>query len=118
MDTATLASIVDPESTTYGLTATGREDGDVRFINIENLRPDATIDLRGVRYVMDDGDGPKEKHLTNLDDILISRSRLPGIAAVVAEEAARVAYGSYIIRFHLSNEGRANFLPEYVALFC
>lgn len=116
MDTVTLGAITDPAMTTYGLTETGLDEGDIPFINIENLMPDTTINLRGVRYVLTDNHKIRNQHYTRKQDILISRSRLPGIAAVVRDDDGLV-YGSYIIRFHLSQEHRERFLPEYVALF-
>jgi|GEM_PF-4251533 len=117
MDTIRFDAIADPNCTSYGLTETGLEEGDIPFVNIENLIPDATIDLRGVRYVLSSNKKIRPQHYTNKDDILISRARLPGIAAVVSEENEGLLYGSYIIRFHLNDEEGTEFLPEYVALF-
>ena len=116
LDTVELRFIVNLSRTNYGLTETGLAEGDYPFINIENLRPDATVDLRSFRYV-ETSKKLKPKHFTEIDDILISRSRLPGIAAVVDPEAAGLVYGSYIIRFHLSDDAAEEFMPEYVALF-
>jgi len=115
--TVRFADLVDPNRTAYGLTETGLEDGDIPFINIENLVPDTSIDLRGVRYVLRSNRKIRPQHYTEKDDILISRSRLPGIAAVVTHATQGMTYGSYIIRFHLNDEQGAQFLPEYVALF-
>lgn len=116
LNTVPLSEIVDPDRTSYGLTATGLETGDIAFINIENLRPDGSIDARGIRYIERSHPDLREKHYTRRNDILISRSRLPGIAAVVPDELENEVYGSYIIRFHLREDIEAEFLPEYVAL--
>lgn len=123
MDTVRLGDIVTG-SGDYGLTATGLEQGDHKFINIENLQADGSISLDGVRYVLAesvtdiDENGVsrvRPKWQTALDDILISRARLPGIASVVSEAEAGLIYGSYIIRFRLKED--SGFDPLYVALF-
>jgi type I restriction-modification system DNA methylase subunit len=123
MDTVRLGDIVTSQGD-YGKTATGLEEGDHMFINIENLQADGSISLEGVRYVLDetvadiDEEGNsriRPKWQTTLNDILISRARLPGIASVVTEKVAGLIYGSYIIRFRLKAD--AEFDPLYVALF-
>ena len=123
MDTVRLGDLVTGQGD-YGKTATGLEEGDHKFINIENLQADGSISLEGVRFVLDesvtdiDENGIshiRPKWQTSLDDILISRARLPGIASVVSEAEAGLIYGSYIIRFRLKED--ADFDPHYVALF-
>lgn len=109
-----LGAITDRKATGYGLTATGLPDGDIAFINIENLRPDGSIDLRGVRSVSVGHPDLRENHYSREGDILISRARLPGIAAVARGTAADVVFGSYIIRFRLRVD--AEYSPEYVAM--
>jgi type I restriction-modification system DNA methylase subunit len=128
VDTVRLGEIVDwPDEKwpgEYGLTASGMEAGDYPFINIENLRPEGHIDLRGVRYLNKEdvlernAEGKqfvKPKIVAHENDLLISRSRLPGIASVVGPDEDGAIFGSYIIRFRLSEGSR--FLPRYVALF-
>ena len=113
--TVALGDIADSDLTNLGLTATGQPEGEFPFINIENLLPNGSVDTRGIRYV-DGSQGVGDRHTTAAEDILVSRSRLPGIAAVVSEAEAGMVFGSYILRVHLLPLADCGFLPDYVAL--
>ena len=113
--TVALGDICDPDCTNLGLTATGQPDGEFPFINIENLLPNGRIDTRSVRYV-DSSQGVGERHHVQEGDILVSRSRLPGIAAYVTDAEAGMTFGSYVLRVHLRPFDQCGYLPEYVVL--
>jgi len=92
---ARLGDLIDPNNIEYGITASGQETGKLPFINIENLELTGQINPSNMRYV-DEAPGQK---ILDENDILISRSRLPGVCSVVTEESKGYTYGSYIVRF-------------------
>lgn len=113
--------IIDDEKTRYGLTASGQEKGKYPFINIENLKLDSTIETKKIKYIKgteidEENDGDKELFVRE-GDILISRSRLVGVASVVEkkDENKKCVYGSYIIKFRIRDMEEYN--PYYIALF-
>jgi len=102
------ADLVDQNQIDYGLNASGLEIGKIGFINIENLSLTGRIKSENMRYVNDAPD----RLLLAENDILVSRSRLPGVCVVVTKEHVGYTYGSYIIRFKpLLNE----VIPLYLA---
>jgi type I restriction-modification system DNA methylase subunit len=90
-----LGDLIDPNNMEYGITASGQEIGKLPFINIENLELTGQINPSNMRYV----DEAPEQKILDENDILISRSRLPGVCSVVTEEFKGYTYGSYIVRF-------------------
>ena len=90
-----LNDVIVTDSMRYGLTASGLETGKIPFINIENLEPIGRINLTNVRYV----DEAPSNLILEKNDMLISRSRLVGVCAVVTEKEERATFGSYIIKF-------------------
>lgn len=98
---AQLGDLVEPEIE-YGLNDYGREESNIPFINIENLDLDGRIHLGGMRFVED---CPKEK-LLKKDDILISRSRRAGVAALITKKEENFTFGSYVLRLRVKKEGK------------
>jgi type I restriction enzyme S subunit len=111
------ADVIEEDKTKYGLTASGKEHGRYPFINIENLKTDGSIDISNTRYIKEDEIDENTELFVKENDILISRSRLVGVASVVdkKQEELKCLYGSYIIKFRIKDTKEIN--PRYVALF-
>jgi len=104
-----LRSVVIPDGVDYGLTANGLEKGNIPFINIDNLTEEGFIKSEGIRFV----NNVPEKLILKKGDLLISRSRLVGLASIITEKESGYTYGSYIIRFKLKDD----VIPLFVAKF-
>ena len=98
----------------YGVTASGRERGDLRFVNIQNLSERGVI-VGPTTFLDKNEDKVPDRLLLEEDDILISRSRLVGRAAKVTSEWEGETFGSYIIRFRLRDDVEC--LPGFVVKF-
>lgn len=98
----------------YGVTASGKLDGNVKYINIQNLSEHGIL-LGETAYLDKEEDNVSDYLRLMEGDILISRSRLVGRAGLVTEEWEGETYGSYIIRFRLSDD--TQFSPEFVVRF-
>jgi hypothetical protein len=96
----------------YGITASGKEIGAYKFVNIQNLSENGEINDDGIKFIDDCPDNLKLAE----NDILISRSRLVGKCAKVTKRFAGEAFGSYIIRFRLlpDTEYSVDFIVRYV----
>jgi restriction endonuclease S subunit len=94
----------------YGINASGKEVGELPFINVENLNLDGAIHSDGIRYADDAPDSKKVR----TGDLLISRSRTVGKASYVSEREEGFTFGSYILRFRV-NATRVD--PLYVVNF-
>jgi len=105
-----LKDIVLPDGVSYGLTASGKEDGAIPFINIENLTDSGFVDHTNLRYV----DKTEPNLLLKQGDLLISRSRLIGLSSIITKREVNSTYGSYIIRFRLDT---SKVDPLFVAKF-
>jgi type I restriction enzyme S subunit len=95
----------------YGLNASGKDKGKVRFVNIEQVHPDGTIHHEEIKYV---DDAPLSK-LLKPNDILVCRSRAVGTAALVAEAENGFTFGSFILRIRLKET--TDISPQYVVSF-
>jgi type I restriction-modification system DNA methylase subunit len=91
----------------YGLTAGGLEAGKIPFINIENLTEEGYVNSDNIKYV---NETPNSKLLKETE-LLISRSRLVGLASIITQKEVGFTYGSYMIRFKLNND----VIPLFVA---
>jgi len=98
----------------YGMTASGREAGNLKFVNIQNLSERGVV-VGPTTYLDKEEDKVPDRLLLSRGDILVSRSRLVGRAAMVAPEWEGETYGSYIIRFRLRDE--IEYLAEFVVKF-
>ena len=98
----------------YGITASGREEGNLKFVNIQNLSKRGII-VGPTTYLDKEGDKVPDRLLLSKDEILISRSRLVGRAVLVTLEWEGETYGSYIIRLRLRED--IEYLPEFVVKF-
>ena len=87
-----------PHGIDYGLTASGKDDGKIRFINTENILADGTIDDTGIMFV----DECPLRLLLEENDVLITRSRKTGFCGVVTQKFENATYGSYLIRFRIA----------------
>ncbi len=105
-----LREVVLPDGMDYGLTASGQERGKIPFVNIENLTKDGLIDDANIRFVNEVSDNL----LLSKGELLISRSRLIGLASITTEKEVKWTYGSYIIRFKLD---MSKVEPLFVAKF-
>jgi len=96
----------------YGITASGKETGAFKFVNIQNLSENGEINDDEINFIDDCPDNLKLQE----NDILISRSRLVGRAAKVTKRFAGEAFGSYIIRFRLlpDSEYLEDFIVKYL----
>ena len=92
----------------YGITASGKEMGKYKFVNIQNLSKNGNINDYKINFI----DNCPENLKLQENDILISRSRLVGRAAKVTKRFASEAFGSYIIRFKLLPD--SNYLEDFV----
>lgn len=90
-----LRSVIEQDSMQYGLTASGKDEGQTPFVNIENLELTGRINRINIRYV---DEAPPDR-LLRQGDILFSRSRLVGVSTVVNADCINATFGSYIIRF-------------------
>lgn len=84
----------------YGLTASGKDSGKIKFINTENILDDGTIDDTDIKFV----DECPTKLLLKENDVLITRSRKIGFCGIVTNKLEGGTYGSYIIRFRIRTE--------------
>jgi len=103
-------SVVIDDGFEYGISKSGLEKGKISFVNIENLTENGYINSDDIKFV---NDAPQKKILKP-GELLISRSRLVGLASVVTEKEAGYTYGSYIIRFKLKP---SEVIPLFVAKF-
>ena len=94
----------------YGIPESGLEKGKISFVNIENLTESGYINSDEIKFV---NEAPQKKILKR-GELLISRSRLVGLASVVTQKEAGYTYGSYIIRFKLKP---TEVIPLFVAKF-
>lgn len=94
----------------YGINASGKVEGKLPFVNIENLNLDGLIHAENILYL---DEAPVSK-LLRKDDLLISRSRTVGTAACVSEKETGYTFGSYILRFHVK---KAVVDPQYIVNF-
>jgi restriction endonuclease S subunit len=81
----------------YGLNASGKEDGNVPFVNVENLDLDGSIHTDEIHYL----DEAPESKILKQGDILISRSRTVGTAGLVTDDEEGFTFGSYLLRFRV-----------------
>ena len=110
--TISFGKVVDPESIDYGITASGTEEGTVLFVNTQNITYDGTINIEDMKYLSN----VEEKFLLKEGDIIITRSRRVGVAAIVQKELDNATFGSYIIRFRLKSGVRylERFVVNYI----
>lgn len=94
----------------YGLNASGKDQGKVRFVNIEQVSPDGTIHYDEMKYVED---APTSKLLRS-NDILICRSRAVGTTALVTEAENNFTFGSFILRIRLRDENLAQYVVSFL----
>ncbi len=96
----------------YGITASGKETGAFKFVNIQNLSENGEINDDEINFIDDCPDNLKLQE----NDILISRSRLVGRAAKVTQHFTGESFGSYIIRFRLfpDSEYLEDFIVKYI----
>lgn len=93
LKTVRLEELIEPYID-YGVTASGKEEGPLPFVNIENLRPDGRLKTSNIRYI----DLVDDNKLVHAQDILLSRSRLVGVCSIVTEKEEGFCFGSYILR--------------------
>lgn len=105
-----LGELIIPDSMHQGLMASGKENGKIPFISIENLESDGTVNLTTVKYI----DDAPEWRLLQVDDVLFSRSRLIGVCAVISEDSINTICGSYIFFFKVNKE---KILPKFLTKF-
>lgn len=110
LDAIPLGDIVE-DKFEYGINALGKERGKIPFVNIEQVNPDGTIHLDGIKYV---NRAPPTK-LLNPDDILICRSRAVGTCALVTVKEKSFTFGSFILRMRLKEN--TNMSPWYLVSF-
>ena len=96
----------------YGITDSGKEEGDFKFVNIQNLTEYGEINDDEINFI----DSCPDKLKLKENDILISRSRLVGRAAKVTRDFKGEAFGSYIIKFRLSPNSKylEDFIVKYI----
>jgi len=94
----------------YGLNASGKDKGKIRFVNIEQVNPDGTIRYDGMKYVEN---APATKFLKT-DDILICRSRAVGTTALVNEAENNFTFGSFILRIRLRDRKLARYVVSFL----
>jgi len=93
----------------YGLTASGKDFGLIKFINTENILEDGTIDDTNIKFV----DNCPTRLLLKKNDVLITRSRRIGFCGVITRTLENATYGSYIIRFKVDiDKLNSHFLAE------
>lgn len=110
LKTIKLEGIIEPRID-YGITASGKDQGLIPFLNIENLRPDGRINIANIRYI----DSAEDTELVHANDILVSRSRLVGCASLVTESEDGFSFGSYILRMRVKKN--AKIPAEYIVSF-
>lgn len=93
-------ALVKPDGVDYGITESGKDDGIYEFVNTQNLDLNGTINRTNLKYV---DKAPPDK-LLEVNQILVSRSRLVGRAAKVTDDFKGATFGSYIIRFQLRDD--------------
>lgn len=110
LTTVKLEALIEPQID-YGVTASGKDNGEIPFLNIENISPDGRIEIANVKYI----DACKGEGLVHKDDILISRSRLVGICGLVSDREDGFSFGSYILRMKVRKNSK---IPaEYIVGF-
>lgn len=107
----TFGKLIKTDEIEYGLNASGKDKGKIRFVNIEQVNPDGTIHYEGMKYV----DAAPSEKLLKQNDILVCRSRAVGTAALVTEDESGFTYGSFILRIRLREENMN--LARYVVSF-
>lgn len=105
-----LGEIVEP-SIEYGINDYGKEEGQIPFVNIENLNLNGKINTRGIRYI----ENCREDKLLLENDILVSRSRGAGVAGIVTKNEEGFTFGSYVLRMRIRQDIDIN--PLYVVYF-
>lgn len=108
--TVELGSLIEPQID-FGVTASGLDEGNIPFINIDNLGSDGRLLLDEVKYINE----ATEDAILDENDILVSRSRLVGVCSLLSEKEIGYSFGSYILRL---KPKRDNTLPpEYIVNF-
>ena len=110
LKTTKLDDLIDPQIE-YGITASGKEQGSIPFINIQNLGIDGRLKLAEIGYI----DTAEDSKLVHGRDILLSRSRLVGVCNLVTEKEDGFSFGSYILRLRTKKD--SDILPEYIVSF-
>jgi len=105
-----LENYMIPNSIHQGIGKIGKEEGDVQFVNIENLERDGTINFSNIKYV----DDVPTKRLFPEGTVLLSRSRLVGVCSIIPENCDDVTCGSYIFNFQVKKE---KILPMFLAKY-
>ena len=98
----------------YGVSITNKyvDDG-IRFLRILNLKEEG-LDLSDVVYLPEETRAIIGKAFVREDDMLISRSGSVGIVVVVPKEADGFAFGSFIIRFTLSDKINKHYVSVWL----
>lgn len=110
LDSVPLGSLVE-DKFEYGINAFGKEKGRIPFVNIEQVNPDGTIHLEGIKYV----DEASPRKLLKPNDVLICRSRAVGTCALVTIREENFTFGSFILRVRLKE--KIDVSPRYIVSF-
>jgi len=108
--TTKLGDLIEPQIE-YGINASGKEQGSIPFINIQNMGIDGRLKLAEIGYI----DTAEDSKLVHGRDILLSRSRLVGVCNLVTEKEDGFSFGSYILRLRTRKD--SDVPPEYIVSF-
>jgi len=96
----------------YGENSRSYPEGDCGFLNVQHLQSDGRIDFDPPGYLEE----CPSTGLLDAGDILIARTGSTlGKAALITEEYKGFAFGSFCLRFRVSDPGEAD--PGFVACF-
>ncbi len=102
------SEIVSPE---YGLSLSGRAEGEVGFVNVQHLLKNGEITPFPEVFLNDSPDGK----LLEPGDILLARSGSVGRVAMVSREFSGFAFGSFCLRLRMQPQSKL--MPEFVVQF-
>ncbi|MTI60236.1 MAG: hypothetical protein FH762_09720 [Firmicutes bacterium] len=87
----------------YGDSLKGLDSGAYRYINITNLSKDGVNYYKEDKFVNTDDDNKAVITKKDVGDILVSRSRKPGVFSQITEKEVGKVFGSFIIKIEIKD---------------
>lgn len=104
------------KNTYHGDSLKGLAHGEYRYINITNLSNEGVIYFEEDKFVNTSAENTAIIRPTDIGNLLVSRSRNPGVFTRITEHEVGKAFGSFIIKIELKEEHKkhSEFLVMYL----